>query len=604
MILIATGTRADWGLLRPLASELTARGHEITVGATNMHGDPEFGQSLEEIRHDGFDPVLIAPCHPDPTLTVAENTRLFGQWIRSRKPSCVVILGDRFEMLGVASAALMERTPIVHIAGGTVSEGAVDDSIRNAISQMASLHLAETPQCARRLWQMGMPADRVVVTGALGVWNSTHLPLMSKEELEADLGIGFGYPLLLGTLHAATRGERPPLESMQEFCAALSSWIGENPGSTVILTWPNNDVDPLPQVAVMEELARRFPTNVKVTRNLGALRYLSLAKISQAVVGNSSSGIVETPSFGTPTLDILPRQKGREHGDRVFHCADDSGSILEGLRQVCSAGVQEAADGDNPYYQADTPAVIADAIETLVGPCKVSSERPLTLYLIPARGGSKGIPGKNIKPFCGKPLICHSIDHARDCGASDSDICVSTDSEEIAATARGYGLDVPFIRPASLATDRSGSYEVIMHALDWYEAHGRRYDRVVLLQPTSPLRKAEDILKSEALWRPDCDMVVSVTEARTNPYYNAFETDRDGCLHISKGNGTYTRRQDAPEVLEYNGAVYVMSVCSLRRGPMSGFTRRIPYKMEASRSVDLDTPLDWAVAEGLYRENS
>ncbi len=223
-----------------------------------------------------------------------------------------------------------------------------------------------------------------------------------------------------------------------------------------------------------------------------------------------------------------------------------------------------------------------------------------TLFLITARGGSKGIPGKNIKPFCGLPLICHSIDHARACGAADADICLSTDSEEIADVARAYGLEVPFLRPAALASDTAGSYGVIMHALDWHERErGVRYDRVVLLQPTSPLRTPDDIRDAIALWTPECDMVVSVREARTNPYYNAFEQDAAGYLHISKGEGGYTRRQDAPAVWEYNGAVYVMTADALRRGPMSGFKRVIPSPMASERSVDLDTPLDWTIAESL-----
>lgn len=225
-----------------------------------------------------------------------------------------------------------------------------------------------------------------------------------------------------------------------------------------------------------------------------------------------------------------------------------------------------------------------------------------TLFLITARGGSKGIPGKNIKPFLGKPLVCHSIDQAREF-ADDSDICLSTDSEEIAQVAREYGLDVPFIRPKELATDSSGSYEVILHALEHYSAEGREYDRVVLLQPTSPLRCVADIRQALDLWSPETDMVVSVTEAKANPYYDIFEQGADGCLHISKGEGGYTRRQDAPRVWQYNGAVYVMTSASLRNGPMSSFKRVIPSPMARERSVDLDTPLDWMIAEKLALNN-
>jgi len=222
-----------------------------------------------------------------------------------------------------------------------------------------------------------------------------------------------------------------------------------------------------------------------------------------------------------------------------------------------------------------------------------------TLFLIPARGGSKGIPGKNIRNFGGKPLICHSIDHAR-MFACDDDICLSTDSEEIRSIAESYGLHVPFLRPASLATDNAGTYGVLLHALDFYAAAGREYDRIVLLQPTSPLRTRDDISRAIELFRPGTDMVVTVTPAATNPYYNAYETGDDGFLHISKGDGLYTRRQDAPEVWEYNGAVYVIDSEALRRSPMSEFRHRVPSPMSKENSVDLDSELDWMIAETIY----
>lgn len=223
-----------------------------------------------------------------------------------------------------------------------------------------------------------------------------------------------------------------------------------------------------------------------------------------------------------------------------------------------------------------------------------------TLYLIPARGGSKGIPGKNIKPFCGKPLICHAIDNARSLSA-DKLICLSTDSPEIKNVAEAYGLKVPFLRPDYLSTDTAGSREVMLHALDYYRDKGYDIDGLVLLQPTSPLRTAADIEGCLELYNEDLDMVVSVKEAATNPYYNAFEVDSDGYLHISKGPGTYTRRQDAPKVWEYNGAVYVINPKSLREKPMGLFTRRVMYPMPSDRSVDLDTPTDWLIAEAIAK---
>lgn len=223
--------------------------------------------------------------------------------------------------------------------------------------------------------------------------------------------------------------------------------------------------------------------------------------------------------------------------------------------------------------------------------------RNKTLWLIPARGGSKGIPGKNVKLFCGRPLVCRAVDQALECAAEGDVVFVSTDSEEIRLAAVSCGDVVPFMRPEEFASDTASSYSVIMHALGEFEKRGHTFSRVVLLQPTSPLRTVKDIRNALEAWNPGIDMAVTVCEAKTNPYYNAFETDADGLLHISKGDGRYTRRQDAPKVWEYNGAVYVMTVASLMRGPMSSFRKIVPSPMDASRSIDLDTPADWMIAE-------
>ena len=223
-----------------------------------------------------------------------------------------------------------------------------------------------------------------------------------------------------------------------------------------------------------------------------------------------------------------------------------------------------------------------------------------TLYIIPARGGSKGIPGKNIKPLAGKPLIAYSVEVAQQL-APDCDICVTTDDLEIIATVENMGLKVPFVRPAELATDHSGTYEVLLHALNHYEQQGISYDRIVLLQPTSPFRTVDDVNNCLKLYTPDIDMVVSVKQASANPYYNAFETDENGFLHISKGEGNYTRRQDAPPVWEYNGAVYVINAQSLRKMPLNKFPRRRMCEMSAEHSLDLDTPTDWLIAESILK---
>ena len=226
------------------------------------------------------------------------------------------------------------------------------------------------------------------------------------------------------------------------------------------------------------------------------------------------------------------------------------------------------------------------------------------LYIIPARGGSKGIPRKNIKELAGKPLVAYAIEQAIEAKFTlGGYVLLSSDDEEIAEVARFYGLAVDYMRPAELATDTAGSREMMLDAMAWADAVHIDYDCVILLQPTSPLRNAQDILDAARLYTQDVDMVVSVCKTEANPYYHLFELTDDGTLHICKGDGLYTRRQDAPEVLEYNGAVYVVNPESLRKMPMGSFPKRIPYLMPASRSIDLDTLEDWRRAEELISNN-
>lgn len=223
------------------------------------------------------------------------------------------------------------------------------------------------------------------------------------------------------------------------------------------------------------------------------------------------------------------------------------------------------------------------------------------LVVIPARGGSKGIPRKNIKPFGGKPLIYYAIDTARAI-VPDEDICVSTDDDEIIQVVEDYGLKVPFKRPEELATDTAGTYEVLLHALDFYEKQGRHYDALILLQNTSPFRTAEHVKEALTLYTPNVDMVVSVKECAANPYYCVFEENPEGYLHVCKGDGNIFRRQDAPKVYEYNGAIYIMNVDVLRSTHMHKMQKRVKYVMDERSSFDLDTMNDWIIAEMIKKE--
>lgn len=214
------------------------------------------------------------------------------------------------------------------------------------------------------------------------------------------------------------------------------------------------------------------------------------------------------------------------------------------------------------------------------------------LYIIPARGGSKGIPKKNIKPLDGKPLIHYSIDVARQL-SGDEDICVSTDDDDIIKAVEGYGINVPFKRPAELASDAAGMYEVLLHAVDHYEKAGKRYDCVVLLQPTSPFRKVRHVKEALGLYDEGIDMVVGVSEAKANPYFTLREENDRGFLEKSKSLGPVATRQAAPTVYEVNGAVYVINVKSLKGTHIQEFTKVKKYVMDEISSLDLDSPVDW-----------
>lgn len=223
------------------------------------------------------------------------------------------------------------------------------------------------------------------------------------------------------------------------------------------------------------------------------------------------------------------------------------------------------------------------------------------LYLITARGGSKGIPGKNIKPLAGKPLIHYSIDVARQL-SSDDFICVSTDDPQIINTVESYGLKVPFSRPAELSTDTSGSYEVILHALNYYEEKGFNFDCIVLLQPTSPFRNSAHIREALQLFNRELDMVVSVKETVSNPFYNLFKEGFDGFLQPWVASEA-TRRQDVEKLYEYNGSIYIFNAGSLKKQNISQFKKVKKYEMDALHSIDIDEPLDWEFCEFLIEKN-
>lgn len=368
-IAIATGTRADWGLLSGIARALAARSDcRVEIIATNMHLSQRYGHTIDEIVADGFTDVTKVEM-PDSTDSPAGTVHAMAECMTGMadalgriSPDMIVILGDRFEMLATATAALMMRVPIVHIAGGEISEGAIDDSIRHSITKMASLHLTATEPYRQRVIAMGEAPERVVNTGAIGVYNLLRDPVMGREKLEQSIGLQLKSDSLLVTYHPATLDDG----DVADRCRALLDALDLFPDSNVIITYPNNDARGRVIIDLIEEYGARHQGRVVVIPSLGKKRYLSALHYVGAVVGNSSSGIVEVPSMGIPTVNIGIRQQGRLCSDSVIHCGDSADEIANAIAEALSpAGRERAATAQNPYSRPDTLATIVERIATV-----------------------------------------------------------------------------------------------------------------------------------------------------------------------------------------------------------------------------------------------
>ncbi len=370
-ICIATGTRADWGLLSPIARALKARPDvELSIVATNMHVDPRYGATASEIEADGFtiaESFDITSGLDDSPLSRAiatgRATEGMARAIDRLRPDIIVVLGDRFEMLGIATAAALLRVPVAHIAGGEISEGAIDDSMRHAITKLSSLHLTATEPYRRRVINMGEDPARVINTGAIGVDNIVAgRDAITPAELTQSLG-GFHFPpgSLLVTYHPATASDA----SVAAGCRALLEALDLFPDRQVIITYPNNDAGSESIIALIEAYGRARKERVRVVPSLGRRRYHAALALAGAVVGNSSSGIVEVPSMHIPTVDIGPRQRGRIAGPSVIHCGESASEIAGAIGHALSPeGQEEARRTDNPYYRPDTLGIIVNAIAT------------------------------------------------------------------------------------------------------------------------------------------------------------------------------------------------------------------------------------------------
>lgn len=352
-ICIATGTRAEYGLLKPLIDKISVEpSFSLQLLVTGAHLSPEFGLTYKQIEKDGYkiDQKVEMLLSSDTAEAITKSMGLgmigYADAFNQLKPDLLIILGDRYEMLAIASAALISRIPIAHIHGGEITEGAYDDAIRHAITKMSSLHFTSTEAYRKRVIQLGEQPDKVFNVGAIGLDNFRSLKLLSKEELEKELNITFKKFNYLVGFHPETLSDKSGGEQFSELLKA----IDKQEDSFFIFTKANADTDGRIINRIMKEYVNMNSDKAVSFDSLGSLRYLSVMKFVTAVVGNSSSGILEAPSVPTATINIGDRQKGRIQAESIVNCTVKKEDIAYAFEQVKDdAFRQKTAEVENPY---------------------------------------------------------------------------------------------------------------------------------------------------------------------------------------------------------------------------------------------------------------
>ncbi len=364
-ICIVTGSRAEYGLLSGLMHAIKNDSElELQIIATNMHLSPEFGLTYRNIEQDGFtiNKKVVMLLSSDTANATAKSVGLgfigFADAYEDLRPDMVVVLGDRYEIISAVSTALFYKIPVAHLHGGEITEGAYDDCIRHSITKMSHLHFTSTEEYRQRVIQLGEDPKRVFNVGAPGIENIKKVPLMSKEELEVTFdGFTFDDKALLVTYHPVTLENSTAEEQIKNLLAALD----EYPDYKVIFTLSNSDTDGRIIIKLINEYVANHSDIAVAYPSLGLRRYLSALQFVKAVVGNSSSGIIEVPSFGIPTLNIGDRQKGRLAAESVVNCGTSKEDILAGLEKVLNA---ESKEIHNPYEGKNTTADILQVLKT------------------------------------------------------------------------------------------------------------------------------------------------------------------------------------------------------------------------------------------------
>ena len=364
-IAVVTATRAEYGLLRPVVRALRASGaFRVSLLVTGAHLSEAYGETVREIERDDMPiaariPILSGDDTPRGVSgTMANALNGFAAYLEAHRPDALLVLGDRYEILAVCCAAMNARIPIFHLHGGETTQGAVDEAIRHSITKMSLLHFTSNEQHRRRVIQLGEQPDRVFNVGAPGVENALHVPLLSKEALAESVGLPLQKPYAVVTFHPVTLEDEPPERQLFELFAAMDAFDLE-----YIITKANADAGGLAINRAVDDYAAKRD-NVAAFDSLGLVRYLSAVKYCAFVAGNSSSGILEAPSFGVPTVNIGDRQKGRMQAESVLQCAPARADIARAFAQALTPAFQnKAAHAVNPYGDGDTSGKIVAILQ-------------------------------------------------------------------------------------------------------------------------------------------------------------------------------------------------------------------------------------------------
>lgn len=366
-ICFITGSRAEYGLLKPLIKALSDQGeYQLQCVVTGTHLTAEFGYTVEEIDPEPFSEIeyLEMLISSDTAVGITKSMGLvmisLGEILSRFKPNAIVILGDRFEMLAVASTAVIHKIPILHLHGGEITEGAFDDSIRHAITKLSNLHFTSTEEYRRRVIQLGEDPERVFNVGALGVDNIRSIKTLSRDEIERELGFTFGRKNALITYHPVTLSEVPAERQIAELLDALLAYED----LFCIFTKANADTQGRKINQILQNFVEKNPSKAVLFDSLGVLRYLSIMQLCDVVVGNSSSGIIEAPSLGKPVVNIGDRQQGRVRAESVIDVDCERKSIILALKKALSYEFSElASQEENPYGEGDTATKIVQILE-------------------------------------------------------------------------------------------------------------------------------------------------------------------------------------------------------------------------------------------------